>query len=223
MRNTKSGFPTSRLIAASLLGITVAMLGGVAGGDAWLESRGAAVVDSNRTIWKVDSVHSCALFRVRHMRAGFFWGRFNDVTGTITFDESQSSELSMDIGIDIDSIDSGNTDLDRHLKSPDFFDSKEFPKMSFKSTSAKTVPTTRRSDDPLMAWEVTGNLMIRGKSRPITVKLEYWGSADMGRGERAGFETKFRIKRSEFGVNYGVEQGAVGDWVDVTAAFEVMK
>ena len=95
--------------------------------------------------------------------------------------------------------------------------------MSFKSTSAKTVPTTKRSDDPLMAWEVTGNLMIRGKSRPITVKLEYWGSADMGRGERAGFETKFRVKRSEFGVNYGVEQGAVGDWVDVTAAFEVTK
>jgi polyisoprenoid-binding protein YceI len=157
------------------------------------------------------------------MRAGFFWGRFNDVSGTITFDESQPSEISMDIGIDINSVDSGHPDLDRHLKSPDFFDSKEFPKMTFKSTSAKLVPTTRRSDDPVMAWEVTGNLMIRGKSRPITVKLEYWGSADMGRGELAGFETKFRVKRSEFGVNYGIKQGAVGDWVDVTVAFEVMK
>lgn len=178
---------------------------------------------SNSAKWKVDSVHSCALFRVRHMGAGFFWGRFNDVAGSITFDPASPEKLSLDISIDIEGVDSGHPDLDRHLKSPDFFDAKEFPAMTFTSKSAKLVPTTKRSDDPVMAWEVTGDLKIRDTTKSITAKVMYWGAANKGRGDRAGFETTFRIQRSEFGMNYGVEQGALGDWVNVTAAFEVTK
>lgn len=212
------------VFSASLLGATVAVLGG--GGDAagtWRDTGAASHVEAEKATWKVDSVHSCALFRVRHMGAGFFWGRFNDVNGSITFDESDPSVFSMDIGIDIESIDSGNPDLDRHLKSPDFFDLKEFPKMTFQSTSAKSVPTNKRSDSPPMAWEVTGDLKIHGKSKKITVQVLFWGAANKGRGDRAGFETSFRLKRSEFGMNYGIDQGALGDWVDVTTAFEVTK
>ena len=171
--------------------------------------------------WTVDTVHSCAMFRVRHMGAGFFWGRFNDVGGTIAFNPEDAKSLGMDITIDVDSVDSGHPDLDKHLKSPDFFDSKEFPRMTFKSTSVKQVPTTKRSDDPVIAWDVTGTFSMRGVSKELTARVHYWGAADMGRGTKAGFEATFKVKRSDFGINYGVEQGALGDMVTVTAAFEV--
>jgi len=171
--------------------------------------------------WSVDTVHSCALFRVRHMGAGFFWGRFNDVTGTVEFSPDDPGSLKLDVEIDVDSVDSGHPGLDKHLKAPDFFDSKEFPKMTFKSSSVKMVPTTRRADDPVMAWDVTGTITVRGVSKEIDARVTYWGAADMGRGMKAGFETTFKMKRSEFGVNYGVEGGSLGDLVTVTAAFEV--
>ena len=173
--------------------------------------------------WKVDVVHSCALFRVRHMGAGFFWGRFNDVTGTISFDPATPDALGMDISIDVDSVDSGHPGLDKHLKSPDFFDSKEFPAMSFKSESVVMKPTTKRADSPVHAWDVTGTLSIRGTTKEVTAELLYWGAADLGRGTRAGFEATFDITRSDFDINYGVDQGALGDVVNVTAAFEVTK
>ena len=217
----------SGLFAASFLGAAVAMLGGGAAvpeaASGLAPQENAQADEKSMNEWKVDSVHSCALFRIRHMGAGFFWGRFNDVTGSVYFEEKSLSTLRMNISIDVESVDSGHPDLDRHLKSPDFFDSKEFPKMTFKSTSAKSVPTTKRSDSPLMAGEVTGELTMHGKSKEITAKVLYWGSADKGRGMRAGFEVMFRVKRSEFGITYGVDQGALGDWVDVTAAFELIK
>jgi len=172
-------------------------------------------------VWNVDTVHSCALFRVRHMGAGWFWGRFNDVSGTVDFAPEDASSLKMDITIDVDSVDSGHPGLDKHLKAPDFFDTKEFPKMTFKSSSVKVVPTTRRSDDPAMAWDVTGMLTVRGVSKEIVSRVTYWGAADMGRGLKAGFESTFKMKRSDFGVSYGVEGGSLGDMVTVTSAFEV--
>lgn len=176
---------------------------------------------SNVPDWTVDTVHSCAMFRVRHMGAGFFWGRFNDVSGTIAFDPIDAKSLKMNITIDVDTVDSGHPDLDKHLKSPDFFDSKEFPKITFKSTSVKQVPTTKRSDDPIIAWDVTGTFSMHGVSKELTARVHYWGAADMGRGSKAGFEATFKVKRSEFDINYGIEQGALGDMVTVTAAFEV--
>ena len=173
--------------------------------------------------WNVDTVHSCALFRVRHMGAGFFWGRFNDVSGSIRFDPTAPDDLGMDISIDVGSVDSGHPGLDKHLKSPDFFDAKEFPAIVFTSESAVLKPTNKRSDSPVHAWDVTGKLSMSGVTKEVTAEVVYWGAADLGRGTRAGFETTFTITRSEFGVDYGVDQGSLGDRVNVTAAFEVIK
>ena len=64
---------------------------------------------------------------------------------------------------------------------------------------------------------------MSGVTKEVTAEVVYWGAADLGRGTRAGFETTFDLKRSEFGINYGVDQGALGDLVNVTAAFEVTK
>jgi polyisoprenoid-binding protein YceI len=160
----------------------------------------------------VDPVHSKALFRVHHLGAGQFWGRFNDVTGTFSFEPGKAEGMNFDVTIATESVDSGNDDLDKHLRSPDFFASKDFPKMTFRSTGARK--TGERT------YELMGDLTMRGVTKPVTASLEFCGMADMGRGPKAGFEAQFTIKRSEFGVNYGVEKGAIGDDVRVIVSLE---
>ena len=162
--------------------------------------------------FKVDGVHSKAFFRVLHMGAGQFWGRFNDVSGSFSFDPSNMSSAKFDITIAINSVDSGNKDLDKHLRAPDFFAEKDHPTMTFRSTALEGASAS--------GGTLKGDLTMRGVTKPITAKLEFTGLADMGRGMKAGFEATFTVKRSEFGVNYGVEKGMLGDEVRVTVALE---
>jgi polyisoprenoid-binding protein YceI len=160
----------------------------------------------------VDGVHSKAFFRVMHMGAGQFWGRFNDVSGTFSFDPSNLASAKFDITIAIDSVDSGNGDLDKHLRSPDFFAAKDFPTMTFRSTGLEGASAT--------GGILKGDLTMKGVTKPVTAKLEFTGMSDMGRGMKSGFEATFTIKRSDFGITYGVDKGAIGDEVRVTVALE---
>lgn len=159
----------------------------------------------------VDDVHSSAMFRVHHAGAGQFWGRINDVSGTFTLSDD-AAKTAFNIEVAVDSVDTGEPKLDGHLKSPDFFNSKEFPKLAFKSTSAKKGPNG--------AIEVTGELTMHGVTKPVTAMIEVTGQADMGMGARGGAEATFTVKRSEFGMNYGVEKGMIGDSVKVVVNLE---
>ena len=182
------------------------------GASAAAQAPAAAPAAAGSMTCNVDPVHSKALFRVHHLGAGQFWGRFNDVTGTFSFEPGKAEGMNFDVTIATESVDSGNDDLDKHLRSPDFFASKDFPKMTFRSTGARK--TGERT------YELMGDLTMRGVTKPVTASLEFCGMADMGRGPKAGFEAQFTIKRSEFGVNYGVEKGAIGDDVRVIVSLE---
>ena len=162
------------------------------------------------TVFQVDDVHSTALFRVLHAGAAQFWGRFNDISGTFTLSDDPA-KLAFMIDVAIDSVDSGNDKLDGHLKSPDFFNSTEFPKMSFKSTGAKKAANGM--------FEVMGDLTMHGVTKPITAMVEITGQSSM-MGQRGGAEAIFTVKRSEFGMNYGVEKGMIGDMVKVVVGLE---
>ena len=162
--------------------------------------------------WTIDDVHSMALFRVQHMGAGMFWGRFDGVAGTITTSGAGPDSLAFDITIDVASVSSGNDKLNGHLKSPDFFSVKEFPTMSFKSAKA-----TRGADG---VWEVAGDLTLHGVTKPITAKVEQTGRMKGRGGEAIGFEATFTVDRSQFGMNYGVEKGAIGKDVRVIVGLE---
>ena len=150
-----------------------------------------------------------ALFRVQHMGAGMFWGRFDGVTGTITTGEGS---VAFDVTIDTGSVSSGNDKLNGHLKSPDFFSVKEFPTMTFKSTRA-----VRGADG---MWDVTGDLTMHGVTKPVTAKVEQTGRMKGRGGEAIGFEAIFTVDRSQFGMNYGVEKGAIGKDVRVIVGLE---
>jgi polyisoprenoid-binding protein YceI len=163
-------------------------------------------------VFSIDDVHSMALFRIQHMGSGQFWGRFNDVSGNFAFQPGSADGLRFDVTIKTESVDTGVPDLDKHLRSPDFFAAKDFPTMTFKST--KATKTGERT------FEVAGELSLHGVTKPITATVEYCGMADMGRGPRAGFEATFTVKRSEFGMKYGVDKGAIGDDVKVVVGLE---
>lgn len=160
--------------------------------------------------YTIDDTHSMAIFRVQHMGAGAFWGLFNNLSGTVNY--TADSSIAIDVTIDTTSVDSNNAKLDQHLKSPDFFNVKEFPTMSFKSVSSKSLGDGR--------FEVTGDLTIRGVNKSMTVPVACLGVADLGMGARAGFEAEFMINRSDFGVHYGVEKGAVANATRVIVAME---
>ena len=158
--------------------------------------------------FQVDPVHSTAIFRVHHLGAGMFYGRFNAITGTI----SDGDDPSFDISIDINSVDTNSEKLDAHLKSPDFFNAVEFPSMTFKSSATKKVGDEK--------YEVTGDITMHGVTKPLTVMMAKTGQVTGRRGESIGFEMEFVLTRSGFGMNYGVESGALSDDIKVIVALE---
>ncbi|MFN9960850.1 MAG: YceI family protein, partial [bacterium] len=103
------------------------------------------------------------------MGAGAFWGKFDEVTGSIVYFGGDKAP-EFDVSIAIESVHSGNENLDKHLKSPDFFNAKEFPAMTFKSTGIKKLENGM--------YEVTGDLSMHGVTKPITANIEVTGHSN---------------------------------------------
>jgi polyisoprenoid-binding protein YceI len=161
--------------------------------------------------YTADPVHSSVVFRIKHMNTSYSWGRFNTLAGKFTIDHADPSQCQLDFVVDTESVDTANAKRDEHLKSPDFFNAKQFPKITFKSTSIK-VPAS--DDDP---YEVTGNLTLHGVTKPVVAKVKATGfSKGMDGKPIAGIEGNFTLKRSDFGMTNMV--GPVGDdvWVNVS-------
>jgi polyisoprenoid-binding protein YceI len=163
--------------------------------------------------FKVDAVHSFVLFSVQHLGIANTYGRFNDISGIVVFDRDNPSRSSVEVSVPVDSLDTNNSIRDKSLKSPDFFDAKQFPAMTFKSTRVEG------SGDAL---KVSGDLTIHGVTKPVTVDFKKGGEGKGVFGERrGGGETRFTIRRSDFGMNF--EQGEVGDEVDIILSLEGIK
>lgn len=162
----------------------------------------------------VDSVHSGAFFGVRHFGVSNFYGRFNHVEGTIHYDPGDPASSSVEIRVRADSVDTNATDRDEHLKGPDFFNAKRYPWLSFKSTKVE------KGEGDIL--NVTGDLSIRGQTKSLTVPVRVLGEGETPQGYKAGFEARFQILRSEFGVRYGLPD-ALGDEVDILLAIEAVR
>lgn len=162
----------------------------------------------------LDPVHSSLLFKVKHLGVSYSYGRFNAPTGTIVWDSADPTKSTFQISAKVESLDTGNAKRDGHLKSPDFFDGKQFPTIGFKSTAVKPLADNK--------YEVTGDLTIRGTTRPITVVLEHVGTASGPQGgTKTGFDGQFTINRQDFGVAY-MPQG-IGNDVTIFVALEADK
>ena len=187
--------------------VSVVAMGGLLGAVASQETPAAKV-----ETWKIDSVHSSTLFRIQHAGAGRFWGRFNDVTGTVDWPRDNAAAPGFDVIVAVESVDSGNAKLDGHLKSPDFFNAREFETMTFTSTGGERVDDTH--------WKVTGDLTLLGVTKPTTAVIEFTGLRGNPVLAKAGWEAVFEINRSDFGMNWGVDRGALSDDVKIIVALE---
>jgi polyisoprenoid-binding protein YceI len=158
----------------------------------------------------VDGTHSSLVFKVLHIGTANFYGRFNKIAGDVALDDKGGS---VNIEVDADSVDTANAKRDGHLKSQDFFSVKEFPKITFKSKSA-----TKKGD----GWEVAGDFALHGVTKPLTVTVKATGSGADPMGQKLGYETTFSFKRSDHGMTYGVDKGALGDEVTVILSVEAI-
>ena len=164
--------------------------------------------------YKIDPAHSGAFFEVGHMGGvSRFMGRFRDISGDLVVDTPEKSKIT--VAVRTDSIDSNFEALDKHLKSPDFFNAVQFPTLSFTSTAVKL--------DANGEGTIAGNLTLHGVTKPVTFKLRQIGAAKGMKGEqRVGYVANGTIKRTDFGMSYGVP-GAATDEVDLRIGIEAVK
>ena len=164
--------------------------------------------------YKVDPVHSSTLFRAHHANAGYVWGRINDPAGTFVLDDADLTKSTFTVEIAVAGIDTHNEKRDAHLKSPDFFNAKQYPTISFKSTSI-----TKGDGGVLQA---TGELTLHGVTKTITVPIELTGTGELPAGtKRAGLEATFTVKLTDYGMK--AMPGAVGDDIKVIVSLEGVK
>ncbi len=166
--------------------------------------------------YTIDPSHSRIGFVARHAMVTKVRGSFNEFTGSGYFDAEDPSKSKVELTIQANSIDTRNADRDNHLRSNDFFDMENHPEITFVSTSVEKV------DDE--TFRLTGDLTIKGVSKPVTVDLEYTGSAkDPFGNQRIGLEGSTQVNRKDWGLTWNapLEAGGVLVSEKVTLEFEV--
>jgi polyisoprenoid-binding protein YceI len=163
--------------------------------------------------YEIDAVHSSVLFKIRHLNLADFYGRFNEIKGSVSFDKDSPEKSAVTAEVAVESVDTHNDKRNQHLKSPDFFNAKQFPTISFKSTKVE------KSGD---IFKITGDFTLHGVTKSITVDFKKVGEGKGMQGElRAGGGTEFTIKRSDYGMTF--MQNAVGDEVGIILSLEAVK
>ena len=171
--------------------------------------------------YTIDSTHSYAYFEVEHLGVSQQRGRFDRTSGKFSLDRAAKSG-GVELNIETGSVSTGDNvkgsrprTLDDHLKTADFFNVAEFPRMTFKSTGVKFA-----GDNPA---EITGQLTLLGVTKPLTLKVERWVCKDnpMSKKPMCGGNATASLKRTDFGMKYGVP--AIGDDVRLWVSIEGYK
>lgn len=172
------------------------------------------------TTWTIDGSHTNATFSVRHLMISNVRGEFQKVSGTVSYDPSKPEATTVKAEIDVASISTREPQRDTHLRSADFFDAENFPKITFESTAF------RRGDKNL---ELVGKLTIRGTTRDVVLAIDGptpeqtdpWGNV------RIGASATTKIKRSDFNMTWNtlLEAGGVvvGDEIAIALDVELIK
>lgn len=160
--------------------------------------------------YTIDPYHTFPNFSINHLGFSTMHGRFDKTSGRITLDRAAGTG-TVEVSIATDSVSTGYGKRDEHLRSPDFFNAAEFPAITYKSTAVHFKDKVPASMD--------GNLTISGVTRPVTLTIDSFncGTNPMNKKEECGAAASAQIRRSDFGVKYGLP--AIGD--DVKLVFEI--
>ncbi len=148
-----------------------------------------------------DPVHSSVSFKARHLGISWIHGRFNEVAGKFSLDREHPSKSTFELTIKTDSVDTANKARDEHLRQPDYFDTKQFPTIEFKSTSTKAIKG---------GYKVEGNFTMHGTTKKITLVFKGGKEHDFKKVKRVAFSTELALKRSDFGFDKNAI-GPIGD------------
>lgn len=164
--------------------------------------------------YKIDVVHSNVLFKVRHNDLSYVFGRFNDFAADITWDDENPENSSVAFTIQTESVDTHSDRRDQHLRSPDFFNARQFPEITFRSRGVKP-----NGDE---TYEVTGDVTLLGETKPVSFTWKETGSGPGPRGDfRKGGISTFTIKRSDFGMNFMLDR--LSDEVELIVSVQAVK
>lgn len=172
------------------------------------------------TTWKIDPAHSEIEFKVKHLMITNVTGHFGQYDATVTASKDDFSDASITFEADVNSVSTKNSQRDEHLKSADFFDAANHPKISFKSTEVKKKDAE--------TFVLKGDLTIRGTTRPVELNVEYAGiTVDPWGQTKAGFELTGKINRKDFGLTWSATTEAgglvVSDDVRLALAVQLIK
>ena len=171
--------------------------------------------------YTIDTAHTSAGFKVRHLMISNVKGEFTKTTGTVSFDPKDLAASSVDATVDVNTISTREPKRDAHLKSPDFFDAAKYPAMTFKSTKFEAAGPGK--------YKVTGNLTLHGVTKPVVLDLTNVTPETKGmQGElRVGGQATTRINRKDFGLTWSKTMdgggAVVGDEVDIVLDLELIK
>jgi len=171
--------------------------------------------------YTIDPIHSFSHFGIDHFGVSMIYGRFNKSSGKFIIDRA-GKKGSLDLTIEAASVDTGDHDKgsrartrDEHLRSPDFFNVAEFPRITYRASNV-----TFSGDNPA---EVEGQMTMLGVTKPVILKVDRWTCRDHPVNKRAmcGGNASGTLKRSEFGMKYGIP--AISDGVRLMINFEAYK
>jgi polyisoprenoid-binding protein YceI len=166
------------------------------------------------TTWQIDPAHSAAQFSVKHLAISTVRGAFTSLKGTVQFDDKDITKSSVEVIIDVNSVDTRQPDRDKDLRSDHFFDADHFPTITFKSTRVEQVAPGK--------LKVTGDLAIHGVTKQVVLDVDGptapikdpWGN------QRMGINASTKITRQDFGITYG--PGMIGDEISITIDAEMI-
>ena len=166
------------------------------------------------TTWKVDQSHSEIKFKVKHLVVSTVTGQFTSFSGTVDAGKPDFSDAKISFEADVNSINTKNEQRDGHLKSADFFDAANYPKLTFVSKSI-----TKKSDNE---YVVAGDITIRGTTKEISLNVTYNGTTKgFGGVDVAGFEITGKLNRFDFGLHWNALTEAGGIVVSDEVKLEI--
>jgi polyisoprenoid-binding protein YceI len=202
----------TRLAAAGTLALAL-----VAGGVTAQSAATQNPAEVQAGTYKLDASHGKITFSVKHLGFSTYTSQFHNVSADLTLDPANPSASTLTATVPLADVAADSEGLRNHLQTADFFDAAQFPTATFVATKIAI------DKDDASEAEVTGDLTLRGVTRPVTLEVKFnMAGPSMGGAYRVGFDGETTIKRSDFGINYGLGAG-LGDDVELHIEGEFVK
>lgn len=165
--------------------------------------------------FELDQDHLAIAFLVHHLELADVVGMFTEASGSFTYDAEAQTISNVEITVQTDSVFTNHDARDNHLRGPDFLNAKEYPTMTFTADEAEVTGDT--------TGKIHGNLTLLGETHPLTLDVTYKGGREYPFGDNhyaIGVSARGSFERSDYGMTYAVDNGFVGDEVELIIEFE---